>query len=54
MRRHVFLRFRPDACLDGATVDADGAYWVAAIDASEVRQYLPDGQIERRVVVPTP
>lgn len=52
--RHAFLQFGPDARPDGATVDSNGAYWVAAIDAGEVRRYLPDGRIERRVTVPTP
>jgi sugar lactone lactonase YvrE len=52
--RRVFATFGPEARPDGATVDAEGGYWVAAIDAGEVRRYLPDGRFERRVVVPTP
>lgn len=54
VERREFLRLGPEARPDGATVDADGAYWLAAIDAGEVRRYLPDGRIERRVTVPTP
>ena len=53
-KRRVFARFGPEARPDGATVDGEGGYWIAAIDAGEVRRYLPDGRLERRVVVPTP
>ena len=53
-RRREFVRFGPEARPDGATLDAEGGYWIAAIDAGEVRRYLPDGRLERRVVVPTP
>lgn len=52
--RRVFARFGAEARPDGASIDAEGGYWVAAIDAGEVRRYAPDGRIERRVVVPTP
>lgn len=52
--RRAFATFGPEARPDGATVDAEGGYWIAAIDAGEVRRYAPDGRIERRVVVPTP
>lgn len=52
--RRQFLRFGPEARPDGATVDAEGGYWVAAIDAGEVRRYLPDGRLERCITVPTP
>ena len=34
-------------------MDAEGGYWVAAIDAGEVRRYRPDGRLDRRVAVPT-
>lgn len=53
-RRRVFARFGPEARPDGATLDAEGGYWIAAIDAGEVRRYTPDGRIERRVLTPTP
>ncbi len=52
--RRPFVIFGPEARPDGATVDAEGGYWIAAIDAGEVRRYLPDGRLERRVAVPTP
>ena len=52
--RRVFAQVGPEARPDGASIDAEGGYWIAAIDAGEVRRYAPDGRIERRVVVPTP
>ena len=52
--RRPFVTFGAEARPDGATVDAEGGYWIAAIDAGEVRRYLPDGRLERRVAVPTP
>lgn len=39
---------------DGATVDSEGAYWLCAIDAGEVRRYRRDGTLDRCVAVPTP
>jgi sugar lactone lactonase YvrE len=52
--RRPFVTLGPEARPDGATIDADGGYWLAAIDAGEVRRYLPDGRIACRVAVPTP
>lgn len=52
--RQAFLTLGPDARPDGATVDSEGAYWLCAIDAGEVRRYRRDGTLDRRVAVPTP
>ena len=37
---------------DGATVDADGRYWVAVCTAGKIACYLPDGRLDRVVEVP--
>lgn len=31
---------------DGATVDADGFYWVCCLDAGKLRRYAPDGTLD--------
>jgi sugar lactone lactonase YvrE len=51
----VFLDFtdlpgRPD----GACVDADGGYWIACVYGSAVLRVTPDGEVDRRVVLPVP
>ncbi len=52
--RREFTRFGPEARPDGAAIDSAGGYWIAAIDAGEVRRYTPDGRVERRILIPTP
>lgn len=37
---------------DGATVDADGRYWVAVYQAGKVAAYRPDGALERVIDMP--
>ena len=37
---------------DGATVDAEGGYWLANVAAGAVRRYLPDGRLDRIVSLP--
>lgn len=37
---------------DGATVDADGLYWVAVFRAGKIAAYRPDGRLERVVEMP--
>jgi sugar lactone lactonase YvrE len=39
---------------DGATVDADGLYWVAVFRAGKIAAYRPDGRLERVVEMPAP
>lgn len=37
---------------DGATVDADGCYWLAANDAGLLLRFTPDGRLDRRIALP--
>lgn len=37
---------------DGAAVDADGCYWMAAADGWELVRFTPAGKIDRRIPVP--
>ena len=37
---------------DGATVDADGLYWVAVFRGSKVAAYRPDGSLARVIDMP--
>jgi L-arabinonolactonase len=37
---------------DGATVDAEGYVWSAAIFSGELRRYDPDGKLERAISLP--
>ncbi len=37
---------------DGATVDAEGGYWLANVAAGRLRRYLPDGTLDRIVELP--
>lgn len=45
MRRH---RGRPD----GAAMDADGGYWIAAIGGGCLHRFRPDGTLDRTVELP--
>jgi len=38
---------------DGATVDADGCYWVTIPVTGKVNQYDPDGNLMQSIVLPT-
>lgn len=38
--------------VDGATVDAQGGYWLAAVGAGALRRYLPDGRLDRVIRLP--
>lgn len=38
--------------LDGATVDADGGYWLAVMYAGALHRYRPDGQLDQVVALP--
>jgi L-arabinonolactonase len=37
---------------DGATVDAEGCLWTAALYAGQVRRYTPDGTLDRVIDLP--
>ena len=51
--KRVFLKTGPsDGIPDGATVDAQGRYWVALCLAGKIACYRPDGELERTVEVP--
>lgn len=38
--------------VDGATVDAEGCYWLAAVAAGSLRRYKPDGSLDRVIDLP--
>lgn len=49
----VFLTLPPgDGHIDGATVDADGGYWLAVVGKGVIRRYLPEGSLDREIAVP--
>lgn len=51
--RRTFLELqRADGFVDGATVDAQGGYWLAAAGAGALRRYLPDGTLDRVIELP--
>jgi L-arabinonolactonase len=37
---------------DGATVDAEGGYWLAAVRGSRLYRFLPDGRLDRTIEMP--
>jgi L-arabinonolactonase len=51
--RRPFLRL-PDGegFADGATVDAEGGYWLATVGVGALRRYRPDGALDRVVSLP--
>jgi L-arabinonolactonase len=50
--RRVFLELGATGHLDGATVDAQGGYWLALVGVGELRRYRPDGTLDRIVPMP--
>ncbi len=53
--RREFLRFvEGKGAPDGATVDAEGCYWLAAVHAGELLRLHPDGRILQTITLPTP
>lgn len=51
--REVFLETRGLAGRpDGATVDADGCYWFAAVDGWQILRVTPGGVVDRHVPLP--
>ncbi|MGO3985931.1 SMP-30/gluconolactonase/LRE family protein [Pseudomonas sp. SAS7] len=37
---------------DGAAVDAEGCYWICAIDAGQVLRFTPEGKLDRTLPLP--
>lgn len=37
---------------DGATVDADGCYWLAGVGGSQLYRFRPDGRLDRTIDLP--
>lgn len=50
--RRTFIELDERGHLDGATVDAEGGYWLALVAIGEVRRYLPDGSLDRTYSLP--
>jgi L-arabinonolactonase len=51
--RQTFLQLAEgEGFVDGAVVDAQGGYWLAAVGAGTLRRYLPDGALDRVVQLP--
>ena len=51
--RRVFLTLEQGyGFIDGATVDAEGGYWLAVVGAGALRRYRPDGTLDREITVP--
>jgi L-arabinonolactonase len=51
--RRLFLTLAPgDGHIDGATVDAEGGYWLAVVARGTVRRYRPDGTLDQTITLP--
>jgi L-arabinonolactonase len=51
--RRLFLTITPgDGHIDGATVDAQGGYWLAVVATGTVRRYRPDGSLDQTIALP--
>jgi sugar lactone lactonase YvrE len=51
--RRVFFTLKDgEGFVDGATVDAEGCYWLAAVGVGQLRRYRPDGALDRVVQLP--
>ena len=51
--RRLFARFEPEWGMpDGATVDAEGHVWIAAIGGGRVLRFSPDGVLDRQIAMP--
>lgn len=49
----TFLSLAPgDGHIDGATVDAEGGYWLAVVGRSAIRRFLPNGRLDREIALP--
>ena len=51
--RRLFLDLPPgEGHVDGATVDAEGFYWLAVVGLGQLRRYRPDGTLDRTIALP--
>jgi sugar lactone lactonase YvrE len=52
--KRCFASFEPlgDGVPDGATVDAEGCVWSAAVYGAKLYRFTPDGALERRIDMP--
>jgi L-arabinonolactonase len=51
--RRLFLTLAPgDGHIDGATVDAEGGYWLAVVATGTVHRYRPDGTLDQTIALP--
>lgn len=52
-KRRPFVQLRDgEGFPDGATIDAEGGYWLAAFTSGALRRYRPDGTLDRVVTLP--
>ena len=55
-RKRTFVAYdktrRENGVPDGATVDAEGYFWSAAIFSGELRRFAPDGNFDRAIELP--
>jgi len=52
--RRVFIDFRSTGGVaDGATVDADGCYWLTLPVTAKVSRYDPEGKLMETIMIPT-
>jgi L-arabinonolactonase len=48
-----FVRLGPgEGFCDGATVDAEGGYWMALVFGGKIRRYRPDGSLDLEIRLP--
>jgi sugar lactone lactonase YvrE len=51
--RRTFLELPlGEGFIDGATIDAEGGYWLATVGLAQLRRYTPDGKLDRIVELP--
>lgn len=50
--RRFFSVPREVGFCDGAAVDCEGGYWSAIVGSGTLRRYLPDGTLDRTIVLP--
>lgn len=51
-KSRVFVRYPEPIVPDGACVDADGALWIALVEAGKIERRLPDGKLDLTVELP--